>query len=115
MTGLLSLAIVTPILGAILLMLIPNRDGSKDGLIRNVAFAVSMVAFAITLVLWAGFDASAAAPEFQFVERSSWIPQFGIEYYLGIDGLSLMLLVLTGFLTPIAFLSSWHSVEKKIK
>ena len=115
MTGLLTLAIVTPIAGAILLMLIPNRDGSKDGLIRNVALAISLVAFAITLALWAGFDASAGAPEFQFVERSSWIPQFGIEYYLGIDGLSLMLLVLTGFLTPIAFLSSWHSVEKKVK
>jgi NADH-quinone oxidoreductase subunit M len=115
MTGLLTLAIITPIAGAILLMLIPNRDGSKDGLIRNVALAISLVAFAITLALWAGFDASAGAPEFQFVERSSWIPQFGIEYYLGIDGLSLMLLVLTGFLTPIAFLSSWHSVEKKVK
>ena len=115
MIGLLTLAIVTPIIGSLLLLLIPNRDGSKDGLIRTLAFAVSMIAFAVTLVLWASFDASASAPAFQFVERSSWIPQFGIEYYLGIDGLSLMLLVLTGFLTPIALLSSWHSVEKKIK
>ena len=115
MTGLLTLAIVTPIVGSILLMLIPNRDGSKDGLIRTLAFAVSMVAFAITLLLWAGFDSSASAPAFQFVERSSWIPQFAIEYYVGIDGLSLMLLVLTGFLTPISLLSSWQGVEKKVK
>ena len=115
MIGLLTLAIVTPIIGSLLLLLIPNRDGSKDGLIRTLAFAVSMIAFAVTLVLWASFDASASAPAFQFVERSSWIPQFGIEYYLGIDGLSLMLLVLTGFLTPIALLSSWHSVDKKVK
>ena len=115
MTGLLTLAIITPIVGSILLMLIPNRDGSRDGLIRTAAFAISMVAFAITLLLWAGFDASASAPAFQFVERSSWIPQFGIEYYVGIDGLSLMLLVLTGFLTPLALLSSWQGVEKKIK
>src|SRR5687767_15287235 len=96
-------------------MLIPNRDGSRDGLIRTLALAVSMIAFAITLVLWAGFDASASAPAFQFVERSSWIPQFGIEYYVGIDGLSLMLLVLTGLLTPVALMSSWVSVETKVK
>ena len=115
MIGLLTLAIVTPIIGSVLLLLIPNRDGSKDGVIRTLAFVVSMIAFAVTLVLWASFDTSASAPAFQFVERSSWIPQFGIEYYLGIDGLSLMLLVLTGFLTPIALLTSWQSVEKKVK
>ena len=115
MTGLLTLAILTPIIGSVVLMLIPNRDGSRDGLIRTVAFAVSMIAFAITLVLWVDFDASPSAPAFQFVERSSWIPQFDIEYYVGIDGLSLMLLVLTGFLTPISLLSSWQSVEKKVK
>src|SRR5688500_19179240 len=96
-------------------MLIPNRDGSRDGLIRTVAFAVSMIAFAITLVLWADFDSSPSAPAFQFVERAAWIPQFGIEYYVGIDGLSLMLMVLTGFLTPLALLSSWPGIEKKVK
>ena len=57
----------------------------------------------------------ASAPAFQFVERTPWIPAFGIEYYVGIDGLSLMLLVLTGFLTPIALLSGWESVEKQVK
>ena len=58
---------------------------------------------------------SAPAPAFQFVERHAWIPTFGIEYYVGIDGISLMLLVLTGFLTPIALLSSWESIDKKVK
>ncbi|MBA3271281.1 MAG: NADH-quinone oxidoreductase subunit M, partial [Acidobacteria bacterium] len=53
--------------------------------------------------------------EFQFVERVSWIPAFGIDYYLGIDGISLMLIVLTGFLTPLALLSSWESIHKKVK
>ena len=121
MPGLLTLAIVTPIIGAILLMLIPNRDGSKDGLVRYVALGVSLVAFAITLMLWAGYDPAATASaaslgeSFQYVERYQWIPAFNIEYYVGIDGLSLMLLVLTGFLTPIALLSGWESVEKKVK
>src|SRR6476620_4814003 len=109
----LTLAITLPIIGALLLLVIPNRDGSKDGLIRNIALAVSILTFGVTLLLWARFDLSSTAP-FQFVERSAWIPQFGIDYYVGIDGLSLMLLVLTGFLTPIALLSGWVSVEKKV-
>ncbi len=115
MIGLLTLAIITPIVGSLVLLAIPNRDGSKDDLVRKLAFAISLVAFAITLVLWLQFDPSPAAPAFQFVERAAWIPQFGIEYYLGIDGLSLMLLVLTGFLTPLALLSSWPGIETKVK
>ena len=68
-----------------------------------------------TLALWAGFDRRRPRREFQFVERLPWIPAFGIDYYLGIDGISLMLIVLTGFLTPIALLSSWESIHKKVK
>src|SRR5512134_1351614 len=49
------------------------------------------------------------------IERTPWIPAFGIDYYVGVDGISLLLVVLTGFLTPIALLSSWESVEKKVK
>ena len=115
MIGLLTLAITLPIIGALVLMVIPNRDGAKDGLIRWLAFGIAMLAFAVSLVLWAGFDSSPSAPAFQFVERAAWIPQFGIEYYVGIDGLSLMLIVLTGFLTPLALLSSWPGIEKKVK
>ncbi|HUQ89449.1 MAG TPA: NADH-quinone oxidoreductase subunit M [Vicinamibacterales bacterium] len=117
MPGLLTLAITAPIIGAVLLMCIPNRDGSKDALIRYVALGVSLAVFAITLVLWAGFDPAAIDPKlpFAFVERYEWISKFHIEYFVGIDGVSLMLLVLTGFLTPIALLSSWESVEKKVK
>jgi NADH-quinone oxidoreductase subunit M len=114
---LLTLAITSPIIGAIVLMLVPNRDGSKDGLIRNLALAISLVTFAVTLVLWARFDPALTTTQspFQFVERASWIPAFGIEYYVGIDGISLLLLVLTGFLTPLALLSGWESIEKKVK
>ena len=60
-----------------------------------------------------GFDA--ASPDFQFVERDPWIPRFGIDYFVGIDGISLLLVVLTGFLTPIALLSSWGSIDRKVK
>ncbi len=109
----LSLIVFLPLLGAVLLLLIGNRDGSKDGLVRTVALGVSLVTFAATLALWAGFTPGTA--DFQFVERYSWIPAFGIEYYLGVDGISLMLVVLTGFLTPLALLSSWANIERKVK
>ncbi|MGE3276900.1 MAG: NADH-quinone oxidoreductase subunit M [Vicinamibacterales bacterium] len=112
---LLTLLIALPALGALALLFLDNRDGSKDGLIRTVTLGLSLVVFGLTLVLWAGFDAAETAPAFQFVERARWIPAFGIDYYLGIDGISLLLIVLTGFLTPIALLSSWESVHKQVK
>jgi NADH-quinone oxidoreductase subunit M len=112
---LLSMSVALPLAGALLLLLLPNRDGRHDGGIRWLALAVSLAAFAVTLLLWSRFDASAGAEAFQFVERRAWIPAFGVEYYVGIDGISLMLVVLTGFLTPIALLSSWESVEQKVK
>ncbi len=110
---LLTLSWIVPLAGALLLLLVPNRDGRRDGLVRWLALAFSLLAFAVTLALWAGFDAD--SPEFQFVERVPWIPRFGIDYYVGVDGISLLLVVLTGFLTPIALLSSWEGVDRKVK
>src|SRR5262245_34229244 len=109
----LTLSWALPLAGAILLLLIPNRDGSRNSAIRWLALVLSLAAFAVTLVIWARFDPTSA--EFQFVERVPWIPAFGIDYYVGIDGISLLLVVLTGFLTPIALLSSWEGIEKKVK
>src|SRR5512134_1273978 len=110
---LLTLSWALPLAGAILLLLVPNRDGSRNGAIRWLALAVSLAAFAVTLLVWLRFDPNSA--DFQFVERVPWIPAFGIDYYLGVDGISLLLVVLTGFLTPIALLSSWVGVEHKVK
>ncbi len=112
---LLTLSIAVPVVGALLLLFLDNKDGAKDRLVHNITLAVSLVTFGITLFLWLWFDPSASAPEFQFVERHPWIPAFGIDYYLAIDGISLLLIVLTGFLTPVALLSSWESVHKKVK
>ena len=110
---LLTLSWALPLAGAILLLLVPNRDGSRNGVIRWLALVLSLAVFAVTLVIWARFDSTSG--EFQRVERVPWIPAFGIDYYVGIDGISLLLVVLTGFLTPIAFLSSWEGIEKKVK
>jgi NADH-quinone oxidoreductase subunit M len=109
----LTSLVAIPLVGAVLLLAIPDADRRRAGLIRQVAFVTSLLVFAVSLLLWSRFDGS--SPEFQFVERVPWIPDFGIDYYVGVDGISLLLVVLTGFLTPIALLSSWGSVETKVK
>jgi len=109
----LSLLIALPLVGAVLLLFIGNRDGRRDGLVRWTALGISLVEFAATLWMWARFDPSRA--DFQLVEKVDWIPSFGIQYAVGVDGISLFLIVLTGFLTPLALLGSWEGVHKKVK
>lgn len=104
--------VALPILGSLLLFTV--KDDEKNGrTLRVLALSVALVEFAATLLLWAGFDAASA--DFQFVERHAWIPSFGISYAVGIDGISLFLVILTGFLTPISLLCSWESVHKKTR
>ena len=107
---LLSSLVVLPLAGIAIITLIDSR---RDALIHRVALAVSLLVFALTLLLWARFDAASA--DFQFVERYPWIPAFGIDYFVGVDGISLFLVVLTGFLTPLALLSSWESIHTRVK
>ena len=109
----LTLSWTVPLIGALLLLLVGNADGRRDGLVRWIALGGSLLTGVVTLILWAAFDGASA--DYQFVERYEWIPAFGIEYFVGVDGISLLLVVLTGFLTPIALLSSWGSVKKKVK
>jgi NADH-quinone oxidoreductase subunit M len=107
---LLTVLVALPLVG---LLAIAMVDGRHEALIRRMALAVSLGVFGVTLLLWARFDATSAS--FQFVERHAWIPAFGIDYSVGIDGISLFLVVLTGFLTPLALLSSWESVHDRVK
>src|SRR5678815_3580779 len=109
----LTISWLLPVAGALLLLLIGNADGRRTTLIRWVTLAISVAAFGVTLAIWALFDPG--SPEFQLVERHLWIPAFGIDYYIGVDGISLLLIVLTGFLTPVAVLSSWIGIERKVK
>jgi NADH-quinone oxidoreductase subunit M len=111
----LSTIVFLPLAGALLVLLAGGRGDRHDRepLVRWIALATSLVTFAATLVLWWRFDPASA--EYQFIEQHAWIPAFGIQYLLGVDGISLFLLVLTGFLTPLALLSSWDSVHKNVK
>ena len=108
----LTSIVALPIAGAVLLLFV--RDEERNAAkVRNIALAVSALVFAETLLLWSWFDAGSG--EFQFIERHAWIPSFGISYVVGVDGISLLLLVLTGFLTPLALLGSWESIHRKTR
>ncbi len=108
----LSSLVALPIAGALLLLLVRDEP-ENEPLLRNIALVVSGLVFAETLLLWSRFDPALA--DFQFIERHAWIPAFGISYFVGVDGISLFLLVLTGFLTPLALLGSWESVHRKTR
>src|SRR5262245_35012239 len=105
----LTSLIALPTLGALALLFLRD-DEEHAGTIRRIALIVSVLVFGETLLLWSRFNPAMA--DFQFVERHAWIPSFGISYAVGVDGISLLLIVLTGFLTPLALLSSWESVHK---
>src|SRR5215217_796113 len=109
----LTSLIALPVAGALLLLFVRGNEEESAPFARKIALTVSLLVCAETLLLWSRFDA--ASGEFQFVERHAWIPAFGIQYVVGVDGISLLLLVLTGFLTPLALLGSWESVHKKTK
>jgi NADH-quinone oxidoreductase subunit M len=108
----LTTLVALPVFGALALLFIRD-DERNEAVIRNVALVIAVLVFAETLLLWARFNS--ALPDFQFVERYAWIPSFGITYAVGVDGISLLLLVLTGLLTPLALLCSWESVHTKTR
>src|ERR1043166_777599 len=106
----LSIVMFFPLLGAAITLLLPS--GSKD-LIRLWANVVGCIGFLISLPLVMWFDADRDG--FQFVERATWIPSIGANYALGIDGISLLLIMLTTALGFIAILCSWSAIEERIK
>jgi NADH-quinone oxidoreductase subunit M len=103
---LLTLITFLPLLAAFALLLLPSTaEGTRDTS-RWIALWTSIVVLAISVTLWVRFDPSHHG--FQFQERASWLPEFGISYHLGLDGISLLFVMLTTALTPIAILGSWR-------
>ncbi len=109
-SNLLTALIFFPLAGALLLFFLPREN---HGLIRNTTLLVTLVEFLLSLPLAIGFDGASAA--MQFVSRAPWIPGYGIEYHVGVDGISLWLVLLTTFLMPIAVLSTYQAVGKRVK
>jgi NADH-quinone oxidoreductase subunit M len=111
MPNLISILIILPLVGALILFFVPE-DAGRGRAIRWIALVTALFEFALSIALFMNFHPDASM---QFVERAAWIPQFGISYYVGIDGLSLLLILLTTFLMVIAIGGSWVGVETRIK
>jgi len=109
-SDILSWIVFLPLLGALLLAFLPS-EGKK--LLHWAALLSSMVTFVVSLSLLAGFETGRA--EMQFVVNRPWIENWGISYHLGIDGISLFLVLLTTFITPVVVLSTWSAVKEKVK
>jgi NADH-quinone oxidoreductase subunit M len=109
----LTLIIATPLAGAILLALIPEREGTRTHAIG--ALAITLFTLLLTLHLPSHFNYHAAPRTFQFEQNLSWIPSPNIRYHLGVDGLSMWLIVLAAFLAPIGVLASWNTIASRTK
>jgi NADH-quinone oxidoreductase subunit M len=105
---LLSLVTFLPLILSLGLLLLRN-----ERTVRVYSLLVSVAVFVLSLILLRQFDIT--TPNIQFAEKVPWLPQFGINYFIGIDGISLWLVMLTTFLTPITILASWKSIDKKVR
>ena len=104
---LLSIVTFLPLVGAVLLLL--WRGSSDDGA-RSTAMFTTVVTFIVSLAILGRFDR--ADPGFQMVERATWVKSVGLQYLVGIDGVSLWMVLLTTFLMPLAVLASWPVISR---
>jgi NADH-quinone oxidoreductase subunit M len=107
---LLSILIWLPILGGAMVLALGNRAGAA----RWLSLAIALVAFAISIPLFTGYDASALVATMQFVEAREWIPAYDIQYHLGADGISVALILLTTLVTVLVLIASWTSIDKRV-
>ena len=107
---LLSISIWLPIVGGILVLMLGSDE--RKGLVRQLSLLVSVLTFVITIPLWTGFDRTTAA--MQYVEKADWIKPLHIQYFLGVDGFSMPLILLTSFITILVVIAGWRVIEKNL-
>ncbi len=110
MSHYLSLVLFLPLVGALVVLVTPKQN--ENG-IRWIANLFMLAGFAVSVPLWFWYNPQ--NPEFQFVERLSWIPSVGADYFLGVDGFSVLLILLTTLVGVIATLSSWNAITERLK
>ena len=106
---LLSLAIWVPILGALPILALGSE---RRDAVRWLSLAVAVAGFLVTLPLYTGFDRAYVG--MQFVELMPWIPRFNVQYFLGVDGISVLFILLNAFITVLVVLAGWEVIEEKI-
>jgi len=106
----LSLLLLLPIAGSLLVLMLPKENLR---LTRITGLVISLVIFVVSLFTYFNFNAGSV--NFQFAEKYEWVKGLGIYYHVGLDGMSLLLVLLTTFMTPLALLSTWSSIDVKVK
>ena len=106
---LISILTFFPLVGALIVGLLRSNDTAR---VRAMALAISLVTLAPIFFLGLNFETQSVRDSLQFVERHDWIPTLGVEYFVGVDGLGLLMILLTGIVTPMAILAS-TGVERK--
>ena len=110
---LLSLTTFLPLIGAAFIFLFAQGgDESADRNAKSVALMTAVLTFLISIVIWINFDNGTS--EFQFVERHPWLGG-NINYHMGVDGISVLFVVLTAFLIPICILASWQAITLRVR
>jgi NADH-quinone oxidoreductase subunit M len=105
---LLTLMLVVPVVGALVVAFLP---GGSTRLARPIALGASLVTLVLAVMAWVAFD-TGSTEQFQLTETYSWIPQFGVSYGLGVDGIALSLIVMAAILTPVVLLAAWNDVDE---
>ena len=109
----LSVVTFLPAVGAIFILLIRGDEQTVARNARSSALWTSLITFALSILLWTDFDTSTA--DFQYVEKVPWIPSLGVYYHMGVDGISMLFVLLATFLTPLCVLCSWDAIRARVK
>ncbi|NIT13885.1 MAG: Fe-S-binding domain-containing protein, partial [Candidatus Dadabacteria bacterium] len=113
LAGNLSLIVFFPLIGALFLVLLSlaKKDYVND--LKIAALIISLIEFALSLPLFFNFQKGIAS--MQFEQKVPWLSEFGINYHLGIDGISVFLVLLTTFIMPVTILSAWNAIQKGVR
>ena len=111
--GLLSLVTFFPLVGVAAILLLSPLKWETDDRIRRVAIVTSVITFAIAVIVLLNFNPN--NPNLQMVERAEWIPSLGISYFMAVDGLAILFVLLAAFITPLAIISSWSQIQTQVK
>ncbi len=109
----LSLVTFLPLVGVLFILAIRGEEKIVARNARYVALWTSLITLVVSLFLWFGFERGTA--EFQFVEEREWIPAYNISYHMGVDGISMLFVLLSTILTPICVIASWQAIKARVK
>lgn len=113
MSMLLTILVFFPLVGVVAILLADRAKERSDELIKWIALVTSVITLIISVVVLGNYNNAVSG--LQLVDRFNWIPAWGIQYYMGVDGLSILMVLLTAFISVIAIAASWSAIEKQIK